>query len=351
MSKMYDVGVFPGKFFPPHRGHLAAILNARTRCKKLYVVVSCNEGHEATLAKSENLKPIPINERVRWLSIETKGIDNIIVIGMKEDNIPAPPNGWTEWTALLNSTIPEKFDVIFGSDIEYATNGYTKYFPEVAYELCDQNREFFPISATEIRQHPFQNWNYILGAARGYFAKKVLIVGTESCGKTTLTTMLARIFHTSWTEEEGRYYSARYMGSNEGVYNVDDFFAIAYQQRQAEDDAVRKANKLVFFNTEALVTQYYCKLYLGVTDPRIEAFVGPERYDVILFLAPDVEWVADGLRWVSDSEERWRLHNELKQMFIDRGFGDKIIEITGSYEERLAKSLKICRDLIDNAQS
>lgn len=351
MSKMYDVGVFPGKFFPPHRGHLAAILNARTRCKKLYVVVSCNEGHEATLAKSENLKPIPINERVRWLSIEMKGIDNIIVLGMNEDHIPAPPNGWVEWTALLNATIPEKFDVIFGSDIEYATNGYTTYFPNVAYELCDQNREFFPISATEIRKHPFENWNYILGSARGYFAKKVLIVGTESCGKTTLTTMLAKIFHTSWTEEEGRYYSTRYMGGNEQVYTKDDFFAIAYQQRQVEDDAIRKANKLTFFDTEAVVTQYYCEIYLGSTDPRIEAFVDPNRYDVVLFLAPDVPWVDDGMRFLSDDKTRWELHEKLRKMFVDRGYGDKMIEIHGSYEERLNQSIEICRNLIDHAQS
>lgn len=343
---MYSVGVFPGKFFPPHRGHLAAILNARTRCKKLYVVVSCNEAYEATLAKSESLKPISIAERVRWLSIETKGIDNIVVIGMNEENVPASPNGWAEWTALLNKTIPEKFDAIFGSDIEYATNGYTKYFPEVKYEICDQNRELFPISATEIRKHPFENWDYILGSARGYFAKKVLITGTESCGKTTLTTMLAKIFHTSWTEEEGRYYSTRYMGGNETTFHRDDFFNICCQQRSVENAAIKGANKVVFFDTDAIITQYYCEMYLGEKDERIESFVDVDRYDIVLFLTPDIPWVPDGFRWNSDDQIRSVLNDSLMQMYVERGFKDKIIVVSGNYEERLQTAIKIGRGII-----
>jgi len=37
---MYNTGVVPGKFFPPHRGHLNQIISAATQCNKVYVVVS-----------------------------------------------------------------------------------------------------------------------------------------------------------------------------------------------------------------------------------------------------------------------------------------------------------------------
>jgi nicotinamide riboside kinase len=54
---------------------------------------------------------------------------------------------------------------------------------------------------------------------------------------------------------------------------------------------------------------------------------------------PDVTWVADWLRWNSETEKRWKFHEELKQMYIDRWFGDKIMEIHGNYEERLETAI------------
>lgn len=128
-----------------------------------------------------------------------------------------------------------------------------------------------------------------LGSARLYFAKKVLITGTESCGKTTLTKMLAKVLFTSWTQEEGRYYSARNMGGNELVFNENDFFEICLEQQRAEDLALRTANKIAFFDTDAVVTQYYCELYLGKKNQAIETMVDRNRYDVVLMLAPDVK--------------------------------------------------------------
>lgn len=346
---MYKVGVFPGKFLPPHRGHLSAIMNARTRCEKLYVVVSYNEELENQLCDESGMKRIPMLDRVRWLSIELSGIDNVVVIGMEERGVPVFPNGWELWCSILNKTIPEPFDVIFGSDVEYSLNGYTTYFPAVKYEICDQDRSLFPISATEIRSNPYKYWDYILGAARQYFSKKIMICGTESCGKTTLTRMLAKIFHTSWTEEEGRYYSTRYMGANESVFKHDDFFNICCQQRNVELEAMSHANKLTFFDTDAVITQYYCEMYTGSCDDRIETFVDPDRYDTLLFLLPDVPWVPDGFRWQSDSSVRSELNSKLLKMYEERGFADKIVFISGSYEDRLRSAINICKSQIGGA--
>ena len=53
--------------------------------------------------------------------------------------------------------------------------------------------------AGDIRSNILGNWHYILGAARPFFSKKVLIAGTESCGKTTLTKCLANLYNTSWS--------------------------------------------------------------------------------------------------------------------------------------------------------
>jgi HTH-type transcriptional repressor of NAD biosynthesis genes len=344
---MYKVGVFSGKFTPPHRGHINAIIQAGTKCEKLYVVISHNAKLEEQLYAGTKVKPITLKEKARWLSVELSEFDHIKVIMLDEADIPVYPYGWELWSKKLNEVVGEKFDVIFGGEPQYADEGYTKYFPDVKYEIYDNTRSKYPISATDIRNNPYKYWDYILGVARPHFTKKVLITGSESCGKTTLTKMLAKIFFTSWAREEGRYYSTKYFGGNENVFELNDFYNICWEQRQIEEHALRTANKIAFFDTDAVVTQFYCEMYLGEKNPAIETMVDKNRYDLLLMMTPDVKWVADGFRWNNDDKIRMDLHNKLKQMYIDRGFGYKIIEIGGNYNERLNRAIEISNQLIN----
>lgn len=346
VKRMYKTGVFPGKFTPPHRGHINAIIQASTKCEKLYIVVSHNEELESSLYADSKIKPIALKQKLKWLSVELSELEHIKVIGIDENGIPVYPYGWEKWSEIVNDLIPEKIDVIFGGEPQYATEGYTKYFPNTKYELFDSNRLEYPISATEIRNNPFKHWDYILGTAREHFVKKVLITGTESCGKTTLTKMLAKIFFTSWAREEGRYYSTKYFGGNENVFELEDFYNICWEQKQLEEEAIRTANKIAIFDTDAVITQFYCDMYLEKENPKIEGFFDPNRYDAILLMLPDVKWVADGFRWNEKNEVRYALHKKLKQMYLERGYGDKIIEIEGNYSERLNKAKEICLKLL-----
>jgi HTH-type transcriptional repressor of NAD biosynthesis genes len=343
---MYKVGVFPGKFTPPHRGHLAAILEASCQCEKLYVVVSHNGPLEDQLYAGTSTRPVTLKQKLKWLSIELEEFEHIKVIALDESFIPAYPDGWAQWKDLLNEAVPEPFDAIFSGEPEYDKNGYSKYYPEVKHIIHDRSR-LYPISATEIRENPYGHWDYILGAAREHFVKRVLIAGTESCGKTTMTKMLAKTFFTSWAREEGRYYSTKYMGGNEDVYELDDFFKIAWEQRGIDDHAIRTANKIAFLDTDAVITQYYCELYMGKENPKIETLVDPGRYDMVLFLTPEARWVADGFRWKSDELERWRLHHKLMNMYVDRGF-KRIVEISGgNYQKRLLRAIDYSQTLLD----
>jgi HTH-type transcriptional repressor of NAD biosynthesis genes len=53
-EKFYKTGVFVGKFFPPHKGHLKAILESYTKCETLYVVLSHSLEQEQRLCKENN---------------------------------------------------------------------------------------------------------------------------------------------------------------------------------------------------------------------------------------------------------------------------------------------------------
>lgn len=343
---MYKVGVFPGKFAPPHRGHLESIIRAATQCEKLYVVVSHNEKEMVGMFAGTGF-PVPsLTLRARWLSIELGNLPHVTVLMLDESDLPLYPHGVIPWVALLKKTVPEEFDVIYGGESTYETM-YSEHLPHVQYKHLDKRLGTYDISATRIRNAPYKHWDYILGAARSFFTKRVLIVGVESCGKTTLTKYLAKLFYTSWAEEAGKDYSIRKMGGNDFVFMSDDFLNIAIEQRQLEDDALRRANKIVFFDTEAIVTQYYHALYLNTLDLRLETFVDPDRYDLVLFLMPDVAWVSDGFRTLEEQDERESMSEVLWKMFTDRGLGDKMVVVRGNYEERLNKALALSSALLE----
>jgi HTH-type transcriptional repressor of NAD biosynthesis genes len=61
----YKTGVFVGKFFPPHKGHLKAILECSTKCEKLYVVLSHSLEQEQHLCKQNHFNFISPIERLK----------------------------------------------------------------------------------------------------------------------------------------------------------------------------------------------------------------------------------------------------------------------------------------------
>ena len=343
---MYNIGAVPGKFFPPHRGHLFQILRAATQCKTLYVVVSDNEDIALEKCRKDHLQYIPLKTRALWLSRELQDMENIKVVMLDETGMPPYPDGSVVWCAALKNLIPE-LDIVYGGEQEYADT-YMQHLPGVEYGLFEYARGRYPVSGTEIRANYLKHWDYILGAARPFFARRVLITGTESCAKSTLTRTLAKIYHTSWSEEYGRFYSAQHLGGNEDLFEVKDFARVAaIQQDQDEQKALRSANRICFFDTDAVVTQYYCDLYMGAPNPFVETFVDPQKYDIVLFMAPTVGWVDDGLRFRGDQSDRERLHSKLLYMYYDRGFKDKIVEINhDNYSDRLAEAMSVSDKLL-----
>jgi len=346
-NMIYNVGVFPGKFFPPHRGHLNSIIQAATRCDKLYVVVSDNMDIANEACKKAVLPLMPLNLRALWISLELQDIEHIEVITIDETGIPPYPEGTKQWSALLKEGVPERFGAIFGGELEYQDT-YMQNFPNVMYEVHDYKRSRYPISATEVRENYLAHWDYILGSARRKFARRILITGTESCGKTTMVKYLGKIFNTSWTEEYGRHYPDKYLGGNDKLLTHSDFFRIAYDTCRIDEDAMRTANRIAFFDTDAVVTQFYCELYTGSQNPAIEVFVDPDKYDVVVVLSPEVQWVPDGMRWISDRAERKRLHRKLADMYNDRGF-KRIMFVPGdSYQGRLNTVVQMADNMLEN---
>ncbi len=337
---MYKIGVYFGRFCPPHRGHLYQIIEASVRCEKLIVVISDNEQETIDICRQAGLPIITYQLRKQWISQQVQDVEHITVRVLNEDSIPRYPSGWDEWCKEMRRVVPEPIDAFFAGDVKFEAM-LKQHFPESAVEIFDPKRTRYPISATAIRNDILGNWDYILGSARPFFAKKVLIAGTESCGKTTLTKCLAKLYNTSWSEEVGRYYARDYLGNDESIFTDTDFSRIAHLQYEQDYHALRSANRVCFFDTDATYTDYFSELFLGHRNELVEAYIDPDKYDMVLFLLPDVRWVADGQRLNGDQERRKMLSDRLLGMYREFGFGDKIVILSGNYEQRLTRAIKL----------
>lgn len=342
---MYQTGVYFGRFCPPHRGHLYQIIEASTKCSKLIVVISDNRVQTEAICREAGLPVMTYQLRKQWIGQQIQDMEHIEVRVLDETDIPVYPNGWEAWAKRMREVVPEPIDAFFVGDRDYEET-LQSYFPESIIELFDPRRTRYPISATEIRQDIFNNWHYILGTARPFFAKKVLIAGTESCGKTTLTKYLAKLYNTSWSEEVGRYYADNFLGGDETIFTDEDFGRMAYLQAEQDYHALRTANKVCFFDTDAVYTDYFSELYMGHRNPLVEAFIDPKRYDMLLFLTPDVKWVSDGMRLNGDQERREMLNRRLQAMYREFGFGNKMVFIGGNYNQRLHQAVKLIDDML-----
>ncbi len=342
---MYKTGVYFGRFLPPHRGHLYQMIEASTRCEQLIVVISDNWKQTRDICEEAGIPEISYRLRKQWISQQIQDIDHISVEVLDETDIPVYPQGWKEWSQRMREVVGKPIDAFFVGDTEYSDT-LAEYFPEAEVVLFDPKRTRYPISATDIRKDILGNWHYILGAARPFFAKKVLIAGTESCGKTTLTKCLAKLYNTSWSEEVGRYYARDYLGNDETVYTDEDFNRIAHLQFEQDYHALRAANKVCFFDTDATYTDYFSELYMGHRNELVQKYIDADRYDLLIYLKPDVKWVADGQRLNGDEDKRKLLDDRLLNMYVYHGFGDKIVIVGGDYNQRLSKAVELIDELL-----
>ncbi len=162
------VGLFVGKFLPPHKGHKFAILEAAKICDKLYLVIGFEPNVTRKLCEQANMPFITLEQKIEWWQHELKDIPNIIIRGEDETGIPDYPAGWAVWSQRTQDIVGEHIDIVFGSELSYAPY-YEKYFPDSEYQLQDVDRVNFPISSTIIRQNVQSNLSWIIDSARPFF--------------------------------------------------------------------------------------------------------------------------------------------------------------------------------------
>lgn len=343
MKDKKTVGFIGGKFLPLHQGHIYAITAASNMVDELYVVLTSSNNRDKQLCERDGIKYISDDIRFSWIGESFNNIENIKPLKIEDEQWDENYD-WDAGAERIKKAIGKPIDFVFSSEKDYDVH-FKKNYQEANHIIIDQSRNTINISGTELRRDLYANWDKLPQSVRKSFVKKVVIVGTESCGKSTLVKKLAKFYNTNFVEEVGREYCNRY--SNLLTKEMFDFIAMEHFLKQEE--AARTSNKLLFIDTEATVTQFYLNKYFnGERSELIDNIAKIQKYDLVLYLEPDVLWVDDGLRMESSFEIRLKNDAEMKKMLKDRRID--FITINGSYAERFNKARKAIDELFKNSK-
>jgi NadR type nicotinamide-nucleotide adenylyltransferase len=171
--------------------------------------------------------------------------------------------------------------------------------------------------------------------------RRIVILGPESTGKSTLCDQLAAHYHTAWVPEYAREYLLK-RGSN---YSYDDLLAIARGQLALEDEIVASTKRgIVFIDTDMYVMKIWCEFVFGRCHQWILDRIAERKYSLYLLCNVDLPWVSDVLREYPDLEQRMKLFRIYKDNMINQHVPWKII--SGNNDERLQTAVDAVNRLL-----
>ena len=172
---------------------------------------------------------------------------------------------------------------------------------------------------------------------------RVVLYGPESTGKTTLAKALAAHYKTPWVEEFARPYLQEKWEKEKSVCTLEDLPIIAQGQLDAENKAIKQANKLIICDTNILVTKVWSETHFdGYCAPEIQALSETLQYDHYFLTYIDVPWKADDLRDRPNHREEMFFHFE--NLLKAKKASYTILK--GNLEQRIQQAKKVLSILI-----
>lgn len=316
---MNNQGLVIGKFYPLHTGHKHLIEQAKQRCGLLTVLVS------GSITES-----IPLRQRAKWV----KELFPDVIVKIAYDEIPDDYSDPAVWEAhmdlfkkALGGLVP---DVVFSSE---------KYGDELAmrfgaqHELLSPDRCAYPISGTMLREDPPTYWNYLPWVVGKDLCKRVVVIGAESTGTSTLAQDLARTYKTFAVREYGREFTED-MGDR--PWERADFVHIAAHQQLLEDAMASVCNGYLICDTNALATAVWEERYMTAESSDTYWIASQCKADLYILTSEiGVEFEQDGTRDGNEGIRKWM--NEEFRARLDKQ-AVPWIEVMGGETQRLKQA-------------
>jgi HTH-type transcriptional regulator, transcriptional repressor of NAD biosynthesis genes len=310
-----------GKFLPFHKGHEGLIRFALTQCDFLTVLICCSDQED-----------ISADQRKSWMANTFSDEKNseFKVLHYREEELP----NTSVSSESVSKIWAEKFKELFPDyDCVITSEKYGDYiasFMNIEHIPFDIHRIQYPVSASQIRENPFQQWQFIPESVKPDFCFKVVILGTESTGKTTLTQNLSQFFNATHVLEAGRD-----LIPHSTVFNENDLMQVANEHAFRIKESMSTSNQLVIIDTDIHITQSYARFSLEKTLDIPEEIYAVNRAHLYLYLNKDVVFVQDGTRL---SEEERNLLDTSHKIILDE-YKINYIEINGDWQERFEKAV------------
>lgn len=165
--------------------------------------------------------------------------------------------------------------------------------------------------------------------------KRIVIIGPESTGKSTLTQQLAVHFNAIAIDEFAR----AYLSEIGRPYVQEDLLEIGKGQIALEDAAASSGNnKWLFFDTDLYVLKVWSESKYGTCDEWILQQIAERQYDFYILTDIDMPWQDDPLREHPEPEMRQHFFNIYKDIVIHSGL--PFIIVRGNEQERLEKAVE-----------
>jgi HTH-type transcriptional repressor of NAD biosynthesis genes len=348
---MFRHALVLGKFYPPHAGHHRLIRAAAARSRRTTVAVL-----------GAAVETISLADRVAWLAEEHAADAGVAIIGDVDDHpIDFHDDAiWELHIGVVRSVLSRRaiadgnpsqavVDAVFSSE---------DYGAELASRLgakhvaVDLDRTIVPVSGTAVRADTPTHWVHLAPATRAGLCARVVVVGAESTGTTTLSRALAAHYRTEWVAEEGRRHTVEKFAAatalaggtppplDDLVWTVGDFVDVARRQAVQEDLAARRGGPVLVCDNDAWAASVWCERYLGVGHPDVATERRPALY--LLTDHVGVPFEQDG--WRDGEHRREWMTGRFEERLAE--WGVPWVKVTGSPPERLAAAVAVCDDLV-----
>ena len=169
--------------------------------------------------------------------------------------------------------------------------------------------------------------------------KKIVIIGGESTGKSTMCKLLADYYNTQWVPE----YAREFIENLKREYNQGDLFKIAKGQIELENKLSNQSNSFLFCDTNLYVIKVWSEHKYNACDIQILNLITKQSYDAYLLLSPDIPWSDDPLREHPDEKDRNYFFNIYKEIVESSKLPFVIIK--GNENERLKAAIEFVQKL------
>jgi HTH-type transcriptional repressor of NAD biosynthesis genes len=309
-----------GKYLPFHKGHQALLDFALAQVDKLYVVVCASDR-----------EPLPVALRGAWIRETFDGAPKLQVVELEYQEAElantsvASRSVSRAWAKKFKEVLPP-VDVVITSE---AYGDYVAEYLGIKHLPFDPARAQVPVSASLIRESVYEYWDFLPDAVKRTYQRKVVFLGTESTGKSSIAASLTEMFPVVLVKEAGRELIA-----DSNVFTQALLEKVALNHAREIERKCATLYPLVLIDTDVHITQSYARYRFGNYLQLSQEVYERNRAHLYLYLTADLPFEQDGTRL--DVADRNVLDMHHRQTLAD--FGISYLEVGGSWEDRLKQA-------------